>query len=229
MLCLAVAALVSSGCSNGNSSGGGGGDGKPATQTAPDPAADKAKAAAASLQAADFPAGWKSAPHQQLPGEDKLDTQLASCLGVPQPSTHSTADVRSPDFTTGIATTASSRIRYVRTVDDAVRDATAYTSPKFVECLEAPFSAQIAQVAPPGAKVANVRAASLAFPSYGDRSTATRVSATLNIGPTTVPLTIDLVRVYVGRAEVEFTFRSPGQPFSASLERALVGKVVGRL
>lgn len=204
-------------------SAGCGGDGEP------DPAADRAAAQKANLEAADFPSGWRSKPHEELPGEDELAAEVAECLGLPAPSTGTTAEVRSPDFTSGLATQASSVVTFVESEEVAEKHAAALAGGKFPACAEPGFAKQVGQVAPEGATVTDVNITKVDFPALGDRTVAHRVKATINIGEMKVPINIDLVHVFEDRAEVALTFVNPGSPFDEDLARSLAAKVLERL
>ncbi|HVE46144.1 MAG TPA: hypothetical protein VNA57_05310 [Acidimicrobiales bacterium] len=195
----------------------------------PDLAADREKAREAMLRAADFPSGWSPKPHEKLPGEDELTAEVAQCIGISNPSTRSTAEVRSPDFTSGFATTASSVITYVRSEEEAAADAAAFAGEKFAQCAEPGFAKQVQAVAPEGATVEDVKVSPARFPTHGDRTVAYRVNGTIHIGEMKVPVNIDLVRIFKGRAEVTFVFSNPGAPFPAEVARSVAAKVVERL
>lgn len=197
--------------------------------SAPTPAEDRATARKANLQTADFPAGWKSEPHKKLPGEDDRTAAIATCLGVTPPSTRATAEVASPDFSSGLATQASAVITFVETEEEASADAAAFAADKFPGCAEASFAAQIQQVAPEGATVDGLKITKIDFPATGDHTSAHRVEATLHIGAMTVPINIDLVHVVEGRAEVAMVLVNPGSPFPEDLARSLSAKIVERL
>lgn len=196
---------------------------------APDAAADQATAEKANLNQADFPSGWTSTPHEALPGEDELAKEVADCLGISPPTSRAIAEARSPDFSSGLATQASSVITFVGSEDEAEEDAEAFASDKFAPCAEPAFAKQIQQVAPEGATVNDVKVAKSTFAETGDRTVAYRVTATIQVGEMPVPINIDLVRIFKDRAEVQLTFVNPGQPFPPDLARSLAGKVVGRL
>jgi hypothetical protein len=196
---------------------------------APTPADDKATADKASLQAADFPAGWKSEPHEKLPGEDEMAAEIAKCLGVSSPSTRATAQVRSADFSSGLATQASAVITFVKTEKEASADAAAFGGAKFPECATPGFTAQVQRVAPEGATVDGLKITKIAFPASGDHTAAHRVEATIRVGEMPVPINIDLVHIVKGRAEVQMTFVNPGAPFPEDLSRSLSAKIVERL
>lgn len=214
-MAMGVALILSAGC--------GGGD-----ETA-DPAADRKKAQEAALKASDFPSGWSSKPHEKLPGEDELAAEIARCIGISNPSSRASAEVESPDFTSGFATSASSVVTFVTTEEEADADATAFAGDKFPQCAEPGFAKQVQTVAPEGATVDAVKIATSRFPTYGDRTVSYRVNATIQLGEMTIPVNIDLVRVFKGRAEVSFVFSNPGPPFPADVARTAVAKVVERL
>ena len=214
-MALAVVMALAAGC--------GGGDEEP------DPSADREKAREASLKAVDFPSGWSSKPHEKLPGEDELAAEVARCIGISSPSARATAEVRSPDFTSGFATSASSVITFVRSEEEAAADAAAYAGEKFPQCAEPGFAKQMQAVAPEGATVEEVKISTSSFPRHGERTVAYRVNGTIHIGEMKVPVNIDLVRIFKGRAEVTLVFSNPGAPFPADVARSVAAKVVERL
>lgn len=198
-------------------------------EDAPDPAADQAAAEKANLQPADFPSGWSSKPQESRPGEDEIEQEVAACLGISPPATRASAKARSLDFSSGLATQASSIITVVKSEKEALADAAAFASEKFPSCAEPGFTKQIQQVAPEGAVVNNVEVAGTDFPTFGDRTVAYRVTAALQVGEMPIPINIDLVRIFKDRFEVYLTFINPGEPFPPELMRSLAGKVAGRL
>lgn len=211
---LAVLVAILPGCGSGNGS--------------PSPDADRAAAEKATLRAADFPSGWSSRPHEPVPGEEELRRDIARCLGISPPSEAATAEVRSPDFTQGLAT-VSSIITFVKSESDARTHADALTSERFARCAEPGYAKQIHEVAPEGNTVTDVEMAKLDFPPHGDRSAADRVTAMAHIGEINVPINIDVVRVFKDRAELELTVVAPGTAFPADFAARLAGAVVGRL
>lgn len=165
-----------------------------------------------------------------LPGEDQLAVDIANCVGITPPAARSTAQVRSLDFTQGLAT-ASAVITFVKTEEAAEADATAVTGEKFGECLKPGYAQQVQQVAPEGTTVREVRVEPLNLPPLGDRSTAQRVIASVHIPQPGIDLDIhiDVVRFFSGRAEAELVVVAPGMPFPNDLVSGLAGKMVARL
>jgi hypothetical protein len=203
---------------------GGGGDEKAS------PEADRKAAERANLVATDLPPGWNAKPHEMLPGENELLAGIAACLGVSDLSGRTTAEVRSPDFTQSLAT-VSSVVRFVSTESAAKRDAAAFTSEKFGACAQPGYAKQMHDVAPEGNTVSDVATRRLALPTYGDSSAADRITAMVQIPqlPSPLPLTIDLIRIFKGRAQAEITVVSPGQPFSFEVLMGLAEAVSSRL
>ncbi len=73
-----------------------------------------------------------------------------------------------------------------------------------------------------------VSTGALAFPRYGDRSSAFRIEATLKTPTATVPFTVDLVLFNRKQVDVGLIFLGIGKPFPASFERALTARVAGK-
>lgn len=215
-LTVAMVLALSAGC--------GGGDDKA------DPAADREKAEKAVLKAADFPSGWTAKPHEKLPLEDELAAEIAQCLDIAPPSARGSAQVRSQDFTSGFATTASSVITFLKSDEEAAADATALAGPKFVECAQPGYEKQIGAVKPEGATLQGVKISKSDFPKYGDRTVSYLAQGTIRLGEITVPVNVDLVWVFKGRAEAFFTFsKGAGPPFPRDVARTVAAKVVERL
>lgn len=194
------------------------------------PAADRAAARKANLQASDLPSGWTSRPHEMLPGEEQLRPDIARCLGISPPSSRASAEERSPDFTQGFST-ASSIVTFVKSKKEATRDATAFTGGKYADCIRPGYEKQVHDVAPEGNTVKSFAVSKLDLARYGDRSTGDRITATTHIpGPDIdVPINIDLIRIFKGRAEAEIVIVAPGSPFGKDFETRLASAVARRL
>lgn len=214
---VAVIMAVSAGC--------GGGDDKA------NPAADREKAEKAAPKAADFPSGWTAKPHEKLPLEDELAVDIAECLGVTAPAARASAQVRSQDFTSGFATTASSVITFVKTKEEAAADAAAFAQPKFAECARPGYERQMGAVAPEGATLEGVTISKSSFPKYGDRTVSYLVHGEIRLGEIKVHVNVDLVWVFKDRAEIFLTFSKGASqsPFPREVARAVTVKVVERL
>lgn len=213
---LVVATLITGAC------GGGGGTASPA--------ADRTAAEKANLRAGDFPSGWSSKPHEKLPDEDTLNPDIASCLGISPPSGRANAEVRSPDFTQAMAS-ASSVITFVKTGDEATADAKAVTGGKFADCIRAGYEKQMHDVAPQPNTVSGVTVTKLDFPKFGQHSIAERVTGNVHIEDLgiDVPVNVDVIRIFKGRAEAELVVVAPLTPFPNELVSGLAASVASRL
>lgn len=178
------------------------------------PAGDKKAAVKANLRPADLPAGWSDKPHDPLPAEDALIPDIASCLGRPASIGRFTVEERSADFTQSIAT-VSSVIRYARTQKEATADRVAFTGDRYGECAQPGYIKQMHDVAPEGNTVTDPTTARIALPTFGTGSADDRISALVHIPQlsTALPINIDVLRIFKGRAEAEITVVAPGEPF----------------
>lgn len=215
------AAGLAAALATGAACGGGGGA---------DPKKDRAAAEKAAPKAGDLPSGWSSRPHEKLPGEDELGLGIARCLGISAPSGRATAVVRSPDYTQTLAT-VSSVITFVKSEGAAKTDADALLGPRFADCARPLYEKQMHEVAPEGNTVSDATTSKLSYPTYGDRSAVDRVSAMVHIPilPSPLPITVDIVRIFKGRAEAEITVVSPGAPLPPELTGKVASAVATRL
>lgn len=217
---VAVALAVTAAACGGNGSGAGD----------PDPAKDRAAAQRANLKAADLPASWRSEAQVDPPGTEEVENQIARCLGTTSPSSRATAEVESPKFTSGLATQARSVITFVKTKDEATKDAANFASDKFPDCAKEGFTKQVGVSAPEGSTVTDLTITDGKFAALGDRTVARRVTADIQVDPTfSITVYVDLVLIVVDRAEVDLTFVNPGSPFDEDLALELATKVVERL
>jgi len=200
----------------------GGGSSKPAS-----PAADKAAAVKISLRQPDFPTGWTSAPHQVSPQETATLGQLTQCAGIADLAGHTSAMDRSPDFSMGQATSASSNVTFVKTDADASRDLGAFQSGKTPNCLKQAVMALVQQQLP-GATPANLEVRQLQFPTLKDGTAAYQASFTVAVAGTNLPVYADFVYFRSGRAEDAMVTTNAGSPFDTKLEQELANKMASR-
>lgn len=194
------------------------------------PDTDAAIAGRANLVAGDLPSGWNSRPHEERPGEKELGPGIAVCLGITPPSGRATAQVRSEDFTQGLAT-VSSVVTVVSSVADAAADAAAYSSEKFAECLKPGYEAQAHAVAPEGNTVTEAATTRLELAPVGDRISGVRFSAKIIVPDPgiTIPVFVDIVHIFKGRVEVELVVTAPGSAFPDGFTSGLAAAIAGRL
>jgi hypothetical protein len=202
--------------------GGGGGS------TKASPSADRTAAEKVGLKQSDFPSGWASNPHQASPEEAQTLRQLAQCLGLPDPASHTSADVRSPDFSKGQATTASSEVRFVRTDAEASTDLGGYQSGKASDCLKQAFEALTKQQLPSGLTPSGLAVRQLAFPTLKDGTAAYQATFTIPIAGTNAPVYVDFIFFRAARAEITLATINLGSPFDTKLEQDLAKKMAGR-
>lgn len=195
--------------------------------TPANPAKDKAAAQKISLRQSDFPSGWTSAPHQVSPEETATLQQLRVCVGIPDLAAHTSATDRSPDFSTGQATTASSIVTFAKTDTEASSDLAAFQSNKAPDCIKAAVDA-LAKQQLPGATPANLEVRQLDFPTLNDGTAAYQASFTLSVAGTNLPIYADFVYFRAGRAEIALATTNAGSPFDPKLEKDLANAMSGR-
>ena len=190
---------------------------------------NRAKAARSTLQGSDLPSGWSSAPHQASPDEAAVTAQLAQCLGITDPTTRTTADVHSPDFSKGQTTTASSEVRFMRADADASADLAAFQSGKGPQCFKQTIEKALPSRLPPGASTSDLAVRQLDFPPLKDGTAAYQASLTVSLGGgINLPVYVDFVLFRAGLAEVILNTLNTGSPFDANLEKDLARKMAGR-
>lgn len=231
VLLLVAIAVVSADCS-------GGGGSRTATVNTVVPAPQDtagtdpslvSKARAATLQPADFPAGFKPQPEE--PGQglsiDLVWRELTRCLGVE--ATAPPAGVgTSPTFKLGLATQGRSTVEYVGEPRAAAL-ATALAGPKAQQCLTQVFTADVDRSKPegatPGAVSVTPRDAAVAA---GQKALAWRINASVHLAELTVPLFQDFMVIFDHGTVIRMFFLNPGSEFPQTLERSLVDTVVVR-
>lgn len=207
----------------------------PAATTTAAPAAaavgpeQTAKAAAAVLQPADFPPGWKALGPDD-PGLllETLWADLTRCLGVAPAQTVGIAT--SPTFLRGLATQARTTVEYMPAAA-ATTLVQAISGPKFQGCATSAFAADALTVAKrdlPGATPGPVTIAPLNAPKAAPQTSAFRITFTMNLAELQVPISQDLHVIVVKGAVIRALFLNNGGEFPQDLERSLVQKVVAR-
>jgi hypothetical protein len=181
--------------------------------------AGQARARAAALRLSDVGPGWKAEP-----SNSKQSNPRCSTYNPDQSDLVEIGDYDSPDFsrpdgtfvssTTGVfKTTAMARTAYARVAVPALPRCFAEL---FKKGITKPSSATIFSAGP------------LAFPKYGDRSNAYRITTSVKTPAARVRATIDLVVFNRGQIDVAMIFIAINQALPASLEQRLVAKVAGR-
>jgi hypothetical protein len=182
--------------------------------------ADMTLARAAALRASDFPAGWKAT---RTSGNDQSNPRC-STYNPDQSDLVETGRYDSPDFGQAGGSFISSSTGVFRTVRMARKGYARVAVPALPACFGALFKKGITK--PNSATI--LSAGPTPFPRVGDRSNAYRVTASVTVGTTKLPVTIDLLLLNRGRIDVAMIFLGIGRPLAFSLERTLAAKVASR-
>jgi hypothetical protein len=197
------------------------------TTATADVTADTAKAHQINLQLSDFPAGWTSTPADPQSAQDPAGDATAKCLGAPPPSQADTVDVDSDDFHNGEVADVSSNVGFARTADLARQELAAYKNLD-TSCLTQSIQESVAADAG-GSAVSGISVTPTSAPSGGDGGFGYHVSATISAQGRQVPLSVDFLMIFVGRAGIELTSVSIGsQTVPDQLQRSLLAKMVAR-
>lgn len=193
--------------------------------TGTDPAQD-AKAKAAGLQAADFPAGWEEQPPEEGLYLDLLWGDITKCLNVG--TGKPTGVATSPTFLRDLATQARSTVEYTDAATAQGLEA-AVKGDKYQQCLEDGFTADSKRSAPPGGTPGPVAVTTRQVDQLGKRIYANRMTMSMNLGEMQVPITQDLLVAFDQGKIVRLSFLNPGGEFPPELAKTLTGNVIGRV
>lgn len=232
---LMIAALLVGGCGGGGDGDGGSGAAPPTTAApvaagpAPADSPQSVKARAATLQPADFPAGFQPQPEE--PGQglniERLWEELTRCLGVDAAAQRTGIGV-SPTFLRGLATQARSTVEYTSEAT-ANAIAAALAGPKFQSCATDAFNADVKRSAPQGSVPGPVTVTPVVAPPLAQRISAVRVTVTINLDELKVPLFQDFLVAFERGAVIRLFFLNPGSEFPQDLERSLIQQVISRV
>jgi hypothetical protein len=193
-------------------------DGKPQKEFTK---AGQARARAAALTAADVGPAWKpvrSASNDQ-------SNPRCSYYNPDQSDLIEIGRYESPDFTRADGSFVSSSTGVFKTARMARTGYARVAVPAIARCFGELFQKAIAKP-----NIATILSTGpLAFPRYGDRSTAFRINASLKVPSATVPFTVDMVLFNRGQVDVGVIFLGIVKPLPSSFERALVARVAARV
>ncbi len=199
-----------------------------AAEAAPDSTADKAKADAINLTAADLP-GYTSTPADKTSSAE-TDKELYTCAGLSDPATSTTADESSPDFSKGEFTQVSSEAQFAKTAAQAKKDLDAIKAPSFSACLKQAFDkAMTKQASGAGGTIGASTVESQPGPSGTDGSAAFRMTVPITAVGQTFTFYIDFVLMLKKRAEVTLVCFNGNAPFDAALKGELTDKLISRM
>jgi hypothetical protein len=205
-------------------------------------AADRALAAAANLKLSDFPTGWTSNPSQNSvdANEKQLNEQLSSCLHISLAlfKANDPASADSPEFDDSNGDTAQSSIDYQASESQLQTMISVVQGARFPSCMTATIKSLItnefahpsnpSSTLPAGATVGNVTFSPMSFPTYGDASSAFRMTVPISYRGLNFSGYFDIVFVKKGRAAISTQFFGSETPFDSSMEQQLTGLVVER-
>jgi hypothetical protein len=182
--------------------------------------AGQAQARAINVHSGDLTGtGWKSSPATS----NKGSTPKCSYYDPDQSDLTENGDLDSPTFSAPNGSEVSSSTGVFLSSAQASTAFKRVVQPDLPRCL-----AELL-VKGGGGKIAVVSSKALAFPSYGSRSAAYRISATYKNGGTKVPVILDVVAATKGKVDVAVFFTAPLRAFSPKFEQRVVGRVVGRI
>jgi hypothetical protein len=182
--------------------------------------AGQARARAAALQRSDFPAGWTQHPARKTNGQSD---PRCSFYNPDQSDLVEIGKYDSPDFAQPDGSTISSTTGVFRSIRMAKTAYARVARPELAKCL--------AELFKQGAGAANTRifsAARLKFPSYGDRSDAFRIVASVKAPAARVRVYLDAFFVNRGAIDVAVLGVGVRRPLPVALEQRLVASLAQR-
>src|SRR5262245_11065883 len=220
--CLAVAAALVAGCSNGGSG--------------QDRAADTAAAKKMVLTSADLPAGWTAQPKDSA--DDVTDTEvikeLAGCLHVDAGDFHEdNPKAESPEFDSADTnSTAQVEVAFTPSTAQAGKAIAVLQRDDAEGCLskvfKQEFDKQLSGEDTQGAQIGEPTVKRLAVASVGDDGAAFEVTIPISAAGQHLDVYLDVSFVRVGRIGITGFFGGQGQPFDAAMATQLTQKVVDR-
>jgi hypothetical protein len=184
--------------------------------------AGQAHARAASLTAADVGPGWKAEPKKQ--GKDNSDPRC-SYYDPDQSDLIEIGDYDSPDFSLANGSFVSSSTGVFRSARMARTAYARVATPSMPRCFAELFRKEVDKK--PN-KLTILSIGRRAFPGYGDRSDAFRISASLRTPQATVPFTIDIFTLNRGATDVAIICLGIGRALPAAFEQSLVRRLAAR-
>lgn len=182
-------------------------------------ATGQARARAVALKASDFGAGWKAEPSNSK----NQSNPRCSTYNPDQSDLIETGDYDSPDFTRADGSFVSSTVGVFRSIGMAQTGYARVAVPQLPACF--------AELFKNGAKptpVTIISVGRLSFATYGNRTNAYRLTASVKSGSTNVPVTIDIVLFNRGSVDAAFIFLGISKPLPSSFEQSLVSRAAAR-
>ncbi|WP_162941790.1 hypothetical protein [Desertimonas flava] len=202
-------------------------------------AADQAAAETMVLTLADFPPGWESTPVEESEPDDRLDEQLAECLGVDVSElAPSNPDAQSPDFASSTGEVVSSTVAFAPTVADATAALAVRRQEGATECYAAAIRMLLVEnlanpddgeELPDDVDIGEPTVNEMSFEALGDETLAVRITVPFEVDGLSADYYFDVVNVRVGRVGVTTGFQSVLTPFDIDEAARLTGIVVDRV
>ena len=182
----------------------------------------QADAIAASLHRGDFPpTGWTQQPKQ--PNQTSESNPRCSYYNPDQSDLVEIGNYDSPDFDRADGSSISSSTGVFRTGAMARTAYSRVAKPALVKCL-----AELFKKGAGATKTTIFSARPLQFESFGDRSVAYRIVASVKAPSARIRAYLDVVLVNKGATDLAFLGLGIQNPLSTVLEQSLVGKVTAR-
>jgi hypothetical protein len=184
--------------------------------------AGQVHAIAASLHRADFPpTGWVRKPKQQ--NQKSESDPRCSYYNPDQSDLVEMGSYDSPDFDQADGSSVSSSTGVFQTAAMAKTAYSRVAKPELAKCL-----AELFKQGAGATKTTIFSAKPLQFGSYGDRSVAYRIVASVRAPAARIRAYLDVILVNKGATDLAFLALGIQNPLPTALEQSLVGKVTAR-
>jgi hypothetical protein len=184
--------------------------------------AGQGHAIAASLHRADFPpTGWTQQPVQ--PKQKDESSPRCSYYNPDQSDLVEIGHYDSPDYDQADGSSISSSTGVFKSVAMAKTAYARVAKPAIAKCL-----AELFKKGAGATKTTIFASAPVKFQSYGDRSAAYRIVASVKMPSARIRAYLDVIVVNKGATDIAFLGLGIQHPLSTALEQSLVGKVTAR-
>jgi hypothetical protein len=182
-------------------------------------AAGQAWAKKASLRPGDLP-GWRATPHKKANDESE---PRCSYYNPDQSDLVEVGDYDSPDFDRANGSSISVSTGVFRSVQMAKAAYGRVAQPALAKCL-----AELFKKGAGATRTTIFSSGRLQFPSYGDRSDAFRIVASLRAPTARVRVYLDVFLVNKGAVDIAMLALGISSPLPSGLEQSLVARLAAR-
>jgi hypothetical protein len=181
----------------------------------------QARAKAISLHRSDLPgSNWTSSPS----APSRSSTPSCPYYNPDQSDLTENGDVDSPTFHRSDGSDVETSVSIFVSAAQAKTAFDRVVKPAFSRCV----ADLLRKSAKPGSLTV-VSTRTLAFPRFGHKTGAFRISLIVVSGTQKVPVLLDIVGVNKGKVDVAFFFTGVGKGFTPAFERQIVGRVAARI